>query len=187
MASRRRKLALHYGGIGLAIGALVVAAGVGGYTLGTASNDSTSDVPPQMLSAMGATHGETLALATGPMDEMEAVFVLDYLTGDLQCWVIGSRTGKFISQFKYNVTADLGIEQGKKPDYVMVTGAANFSGGGVANNIGETVVYVGDGNSGNVAAYAVPWNPNLGSRNAPQQGSLILLGMGKARLAAIRQ
>ena len=187
MASRRRKLALQFGGIGLAMGAVIVAVGVTGFALGTASNDSTPAVPSHVLDAMGSTHGETLALATGPLEDVEGVFVLDYLTGDLQCWVIGSRTGKFNSLFKYNVTADLGVEQGKKPDYVMVTGTANFRGGGVANNIGSTIVYVGDGNSGNVAAYAVPWNNALAARGAPQSGSLIRLDLGKARLAAIRE
>jgi hypothetical protein len=178
---------MQFGILGLAAGIVVTAVGIAGYSLGMLNtSQSNQNVPPAMLNAMGATHGETIAMATGPMDDCEALYVLDYLTGDLQCWVIESRTGKFNSLFKYNVTADLAVEQGKKPDYVMVTGSAGFRGGGIANNLGSSVCYVADGNTGNVAAYAVPWNSAASSQGRAQSGNLILLHVGKARMAAIR-
>lgn len=185
MTFGRQKLTLYYGALGLAMGALLAAVGVAGYTLG--KTNSNQQLPLPVLNAMGSTQGSMLSLATGPVDDVEGIFVLDHLTGELQCWVIGGRTGKFNSLFKYNVSADLGVEQGKKPDYTMVTGSANFRGGGASNNLASVICYVGDGNSGNVAAYAVPWNRALAAQSSPQSGSLIQLDIGKARLVDIRE
>jgi hypothetical protein len=139
------------------------------------------------LHASGATGGKSIALATGIIDEgTEGVFVLDFLTGDLQCWVINPRAGRFFNTFKTNVIADLGIEQGKTPDYAMTSGMVDFRGG-AGSAFGRSVVYVADGNTGNVACYAVPWNRAASTAVAPQAGVLQRVDLGKARQVAIQQ
>jgi hypothetical protein len=139
------------------------------------------------LHASGATGGKSLAMATGIIDEgTEGVFVLDFLTGDLQCWVINPRLGKFTNAFKTNVIADLGIEQGKTPDYVMTVGVADFRGG-PSSALARSVVYVADGNTGNVACYAVPWTRAAANAGAPQAGALQRVERWQARLVAIQQ
>jgi hypothetical protein len=88
--------------------------------------------------------------------------------------------------FKTNVIADLGIEQGKTPDYVMSAGVADFRGP-AGNQFGRSIVYVADGNTGNVACYAVPWNRAAVTGGAPQAGALARVAVGKARMVAIQE
>ena len=94
---------------------------------------------------------------------VEGVFFLDFLTGDLQCWVLNSRNGQLGGQFRHNVVQDLGVEQGKKPRYLMVTGAASFRRGTSGLQPADSIVYVADANTGHFAAYALPWNRQAGS------------------------
>lgn len=137
------------------------------------------------LHATGATGGKSLAMATGVIDEgTEGVFLLDFLTGELQCFVINPRVGQFTNMFKANVIADLGIEQGKTPDYVMTAGVADFRG---PAQVARSVVYVADGNTGNVACYAVPWSRQAATSIQPQYGPLTLVGKGKARTVPIQE
>jgi len=85
--------------------------------------------------------------------------------------------------FKYNVLQDLGVQQGKKPNYVMVTGNANFQVPGTS----MCAVYVADANTGNFAAYMLPWNRTQARSGAPQSGPFVLLDVGKARQIEIRE
>jgi hypothetical protein len=114
--------------------------------------------------------------------------MLDYLTGDLQCWGISPRNFLPAAQGKHNVLNDLGgVEEGKKPNYVMVTGAASFYRGADAMTApGGCVVYVADANTGKFAAYGMGYN-----RTALRAGGAVpvvfrLLGTGKARAVEIR-
>ena len=51
-----------------------------------------ADFPYSELKAATAGNGKTLAMATGQIDdESEGLFVLDFLTGDLYCWVFHPR------------------------------------------------------------------------------------------------
>jgi hypothetical protein len=180
-------------GSGVAAGLLVAAAFMSGQVIG--NGDSSARQPTlaeQLLGhtplhASGATGGKSIAIATGMMDEgTEGVFILDFLTGDLQCWVINPRSGTFSSIFKINVIADLGIEQGKAPDYVMTTGTVDVRGP-TGNAMGRSFVYVADGNTGNVACYAVPWNRQAVASGAPQVGALARVAVGKARVVAVQE
>jgi hypothetical protein len=186
--SRSRLPLIGAFGAGLALG-LAVTAGV---FLGRAQSSAERNLAERLLAetelhATGATGGKSLAIATGVVDEStEGVFVLDYLTGDLQCWVINPRAGQFTNMFKYNVIADLGVEQGKTPDYVMTTGVADFRGP-ASNAVGRSVVYVADGNTGNVGCYAVPWNRQAALNMSLQVGALQRVAVGKARAVAIQE
>ncbi len=180
-------------GAGLTLGLMLGLAVAVGVLLGTA-NQSGSEMSlaerflsERALHASGATGGKSMALATGVIDEgTEGVFILDFLTGDLQCWVINPRVGQFTNLFKTNIIADLGVEQGKTPDYTMTAGVADFRGP-ASNNFGRSVIYVADGNTGNVACYAVPWNRQLASTASVQTGLLQRVAVGKARVVAIQE
>ena len=52
--------------------------------------------PEGRLHAAAAVQNEAYAMATGPIDEdVEGLFILNVLTGDLQCSVMSIRTGRF--------------------------------------------------------------------------------------------
>jgi len=164
-------------GVGMLIGALV-----------TLSQPEVGfRLPEQLLHATATDNGGTMALATGPIDgEVEGLFILDFLTGELQCLVVNSRSGQLGGMFKHNVAVDLGVEQGKQPKYIMVTGMANFRTA-TAGNIrpAASIVYVADANTGNYAAYSLPWNRQAQQVNVAQFSPMVLIGAGSARQVAV--
>jgi len=135
------------------------------------------------LHASATDSGDTFGMATGMVAEgVEGVFFMDYLTGDLTCWVMNRRTGTAGGIFKYNVINDLGVDPArKKPRYLMVTGLAQLQRSGAAIRFGDSIVYVADGNTGAFAVYAVPWNRNAYATNNAQAAPLILLGKSAIR------
>jgi len=166
-------------GIGMLVGALVSSAG----------RDAAPLALRETILNATATHSaKTMAMATGVIDtDVEGLFVLDYLTGELQCYVLYPRIGQFGGVFKHNVIADLGVQQGKEPNFVMVTGQALFTRGAATATPAGCVVYVADANTGNFAAYTIMWNRTMFRANAPQQGTFTLLQVGKARTVGIRE
>lgn len=132
-----------------------------GMWIGQGSNTSPNLLGLEELKLKAAaSHGtDTFAIATGPVDEeTEGLFTLDFVTGDLQCFVIG-RQGAVAARFYWNVNdgKTFGAKRGKKPNYLLTTGAFTSSpsaGGKFAN----TLCYVVDANSGEVAAFGFPWN-----------------------------
>jgi len=116
--------------------------------------------PETPLRAVATDRIDTFAVATGPVDEdCEAVFFLDFLTGDLRAVVLSKNTGKFTSFFSYNVLQDLGIDPAKNPRFMMVTGMVNLRRGPGHAGVGRSVVYISEVTTGKVAAYALPWTP----------------------------
>lgn len=138
--------------------------------------------PTTMLNATATSGGTTMAIATGPIqDGVEGFFILDFITGDLTCSVLNPRTGALGGAYKANVVADLGVEQGKAPQYLMVTGSADFrtQGGNIAP--AECVVYVADANTGRYVGYWLPWNRQAAQYNFAQASPMVVLGKGSAR------
>jgi hypothetical protein len=176
-------------GLGLTMGLLVgVGMLVGALVARPASSTPVLQFPETLLHASGSHSGESFAMATGMFDEqVEGLFMLDYLTGDLNCSVLTPQVAAFTVQCHYNVCADLGVEQGKKPNFVMVTGVASFRRGSNMLNPASSVVYIADANSGNFAAYGVVYNATMLKTGTPQKGTFKLLGAGKARALAIRE
>lgn len=176
-------------GVGLTVGLLVgVGMLVGALVATKAQDPAPISLPETLLRATASHGGETLAMATGYIDsDVEGLFVLDFLTGDLQCWVIYPKFGKIGAQYKHNVINDLGVQQGKKPSYVMVTGHAEMLRGAAAASPAGCVLYVADSNTGNVAVYTLPWNRNLARAAGAQVGGFVLLTTGKARDVMIRE
>ena len=124
-----------------------------------------------------------MSMATGLIDEeMEGVFFLDFLTGDLACVVLASRKPNMINGiFKTNVIKDLSVDADKKPNYLMVTGGATFVGQTGQQQPGRCVVYVLDQNTGNFAGYGFMWNRTAATSLRAQGGAFIKLIAENAR------
>ena len=127
--SEQRRSALWMSG-GLAMGLLVGVGMVIGVFVATSSSEPARIELPDKLLHASATHGsDEFAIATGAVSEdTEGIFFLDFLTGELSCFVLYPRQGVFGGQFKINVVDHLGIQRGKNPKYVIVTGVTEFRG-----------------------------------------------------------
>ena len=113
--------------------------------------------PATPLHAVATDRYDTFAIATGPVDDqVEAIYFLDFLTGDLRAAVL-NRLGKFTAFYHYNILTDLGVEPGKNPRFLMVTGINDIQRGAARMRPSRSIVYVAEINSGVVAAYAIPW------------------------------
>lgn len=172
---------LFSGGLGL--GLLV---GIGMLFGALAATQFTSQprlhLPETLLQAVATNSADTIAVATGEISEgVEGVFLLDFLTGELRCWVVNPRTYALGGMFRHNVMADLGAEQGKATKYLIVTGKANFrqTGGNVQRT--DSIVYVVNATTGAFAAYSMPWNRNAAAFGAAQAAPMVLIGTGGIR------
>ncbi len=176
--------------VGLSIGLLVgVGMMIGTLTTIRHSPRPQVQIPETILHATASHSGKSFAMATGYIDtDIEGLFTLDYLTGDLKCWVLNPRAPQvgWAGGFQHNVIGDLGVQQGKDPNYVMVTGQASFQRGGATQSPASCAVYVADANTGNFAAYTVMWNRTLGKTGTLQQGPFTRILVGKARTLEIR-
>lgn len=144
------------------------------------------ELPVMELRASATDSTETFAVATGAVaGDVEGIFFLDSLSGDLQCTVFNPTARQFNSVFVRNVMADLQLDATKKPRFLLVTGDIREARRSNLQ-VGGALVYVVEANSGNFAAYAVPWQRNLFVSGRPQQGELLLLQVGSARTAAVR-
>lgn len=173
-------------GLGLTMGLLVGVGMFAGAVVATGLGKSTSPsmMPEIPLYAAGAHGAEGFAMATGNIDEdSDGLYTLDFLTGDLMCWMFNPRTGTFTGLFTANVLNDLGIpEKGKKPNYAIVTGLVSWRGGvsGPARP-GNALVYVADTNTGNFAAYGLFVNRAASGVGGLQKDALRKVAFGKAR------
>jgi len=130
-----------------------------------------------------ASHGsDTFAIATGHVDDdVEGLFTLDFLTGDLQCLVVNPRNGALGGWFKTNVASVLSVEKGKKPSYLLVTGTINVAGGYGGQRPAASLCYVADANTGEVAAFSFPWAKAMTSAGVAQANEMKLIGKWKVR------
>ena len=127
-------------------------AGQKGFTPGVESTALASPSPFVWESASG---GKQMSLATGRVDDgVEGVFALDHLTGDLYCWILSPRDGTLARTLPTNVSVILNVDG--DADYMMCTGILDIRGGRTGGDrVGDSVVYVGDGNTGRVAGFTV--------------------------------
>ena len=173
---------------GLLVGVGLLVGGIVGTRYASDRPAATGLTPPITRLHASATHGsDTFAMATGLVTpEVEGVFFLDYLTGELQCQVVSVRFFGLAGVYKHNVLADLGVEKGKKPNFLLATGQAQFRSTGGAVQFAGSIVYVADANTGAWAAYALPWNRQAETVGVTQVFPMKLIGGGKARELAIR-
>lgn len=149
-----------------------------------------ANLPPINLQAGTAARTKSMSMATGSIDgNAEALFVLDHVTGNIQCWLLNARTGQVGGIYRANAAADLAVA-GKTgaPDFIMTTGNFFFSGGNTGNNQpSKSVCYVGDANTGNVVGYNVIYNQQVLNRGGVEQGTLNLVCKGASRTAAVKR
>jgi hypothetical protein len=134
-----------------------------------------------------ATHGlDKFAIATGLVDGgVEALYFLDYLTGDMRAAVMNPKTGKFNSFFTRNIAADFG-GAGRNSGYLMVTGSADMPRGTANFQYARSIVYVAEASTGSVAAYTIPWNSSSQAAGKPQYGEFRPLDVAQFRTAFVR-
>ena len=121
--------------------------------------------------------GKSISVATGWIDdEVEGLYVLDHLTGNLQCWVMNSRSGEVGGVFRGNVNLALGLEGKADPDYVIATGRFDFKNFRQGNlKYANCICYVGESSTGKILAYSFTFDPTTGALGQPQMGDLILI------------
>jgi len=159
-----------------------------GLLVGAALMAATSGLRQQGSQVQAsATHGEdNFAIATGMIDDrLEAFYFLDFLTGDLRAAAVSRRTGEFVAFFERNIQQDFG-GRSKNPKYLMVTGLADIPRGRANTQIGQSLIYITEATSGEVSAYALPWNSSLSAKGLQQRGGFIRLGGGSFRTTFVR-
>ncbi len=141
--------------------------------------------PQTPLHAVATDRSKSFAMATGPVDDdVEAVYFLDFLTGDLTAVVLGRQGDGFTAFYRYKVLDDLEVNPSKNPQYLMTTGMVNLRRGAAGLRPGLAAVYVAEVTSGLVAAYAIPWDK--GARAAGRGQPLApLVPLGKTRFRAM--
>jgi hypothetical protein len=134
-----------------------------------------------------ATHGlDKFVIATGVVDAgVEALYFLDYLTGDLRAAVINPKTGTFNAFFTRNIAADFG-GAGANSGYLLVTGSADMPRGTANFQYARSVVYVANATTGQIAAYVIPWNSSSQAAGRTQYNQFQLLDVAQFRTAFVR-
>jgi hypothetical protein len=115
--------------------------------------------PPVLPVFATATHGQdNFAVCTGEVEDgLDAIYFLDFLTGDLRAAVMNVRSHKFTAYYHRNIMKDLEVKDPiKNPRFLMVTGIADLQRGAGNQRLGRAVVYVAELNSGVCVAYGVP-------------------------------
>jgi hypothetical protein len=143
---------------------------------------------PLGVHAATAAGNDGFSVATGQIDEnIEGLFLLDGLTGDLRCYVISVFNGKFFARMHRNVLKDLDIDNNKNTRLLMVTGRWNFRSQKGQMRPSDSLVYVVDSASGNFAAYTVPWNKLISSkgRQSGYLGEIELRDKGTSRDSSV--
>ncbi len=139
--------------------------------------------PNVPLHAVSTDRTDGFAIATGYCDEsVEAVYFLDFVTGELTAAVVSRQNGRFNAFYTHNVVADLGINPGKPPRFLLTTGTADLRrSGGKTMALSRSLVYVAELQSGNVAAYAIPWSSSAWNAGQTLSGDFTLLSVGRFR------
>jgi hypothetical protein len=136
--------------------------------------------PHTPIHAVATDRTESFLVATGMVDsDVEAIYLLDCLTGDLRAAVMGKARGGFTAIFVYpgaKLMQDFGLDPSKNPKFLMVTGLADLRSGS-QNAFGAAVVYVVELSSGKIAAYAIPWNRTVWNTRNFVSGALMPVGM----------
>jgi hypothetical protein len=144
--------------------------------------------PASPLHATATDRQDSFAMATGMVEGgFEAIFTLDFLTGDLRGAVPAFNNPRgFSALYARNVMEDLGVETGKNPKFMIVTGTATMRSGGQLM-YGGSVVYVAEVTTGKLAMYAVAFSPAMMNRvySGPPM-DFVLLNVVSIRTAAVR-
>jgi len=151
-----------------------------GLMIGMLFAQSWPNVP---LHAVATDRTDGFAIATGYCDEsVEAVYFLDFLTGDLSAAVVSKQNGQFNAFYTHNVAADLGLNPAKPPRFLLTTGTVDLRRtGGKTTTLSRSLVYVAELQCGKVAAYAIPWSSSAWNAGQTLRGQFTLLDVGRFR------
>ena len=94
---------------------------------------------------------------------------------------------RFNAFYERNILADLGVDPSKNPRYLMVTGMTDTPRGGGQARLSSSVVYVAEITTGQVAAYAIPWNAAQHSSGQMAKGVLMPMATTRFRTAVVRE
>lgn len=168
--------------------------------------------PRSPLHAVATDRTDNLVITTVPVDEsVEAIFVLDGLTGTLRGGVPSYRAkGVFQATWERNVNADLlgyikefnaGLQKAaarrggaprpeiqvpQSPKYMMTSGLIDIRGVTASTRPGRSILYVVEATSGVVLAYVVPWSAAAHSAGTVFQAPLDLWTAAPFTTAVIR-
>ncbi len=139
--------------------------------------------PNVPLHAVATDRTDGFAIATGCCDDsVEAVYFLDFLTGDLSAAVVSKQNGHFNAFYTHNVVADLGLNPARPPRFLLTTGTADLRRtGGKTTTLSKSLVYVAELQCGKVAAYAIPWSSSAWNAGQTLRGQFTLLDVGRFR------
>jgi hypothetical protein len=134
------------------------------------------------LHAVSTDRVANFALATGFCDDsVEAVYFLDFLSGDLRASVVSKQGGKFNAFYARKVSADLGVDLSKNPRFLISTGTADLRRTGARTSPSRSIVYVAEVTTGKVAAYAIPWSSSAWVSGQQMADEIILLDVTRFR------
>jgi hypothetical protein len=136
--------------------------------------------PHTPIHAVATDRTESFLVATGMVDsDIEALYLLDCLTGDLRAAVMGKGGGAFSAIFTYpgaKLLQDFGLDPSKNPKFLMVTGLVDMRSGS-QSNFGASVVYIVELTTGKIAAYTIPWSRSVWNTRKFVPGVLVPVGM----------
>ena len=189
MVRLRRRRAWGMLAAGVAIGLAVGGALAAGVAIGRHSDSATVAALGEVrLKAMAAQGNDNFVIATGVIDdEVEGLYTLDSLTGDLQCFVVNPRNGALGGWFKTNVAKDLTTEGSKKPSFLLVTGTIQTQGASGNQRPAGSLCYVVDASTGNAAAYSFLWGKAMVAQGVTQSAPMITVGKWKTRTVGVRE
>lgn len=115
--------------------------------------------PHEPAFAFATDRGQKFALLTGPAGppEMEGVFLLDFLTGNLQGHILNTRVGQFTRSYARNIGADFELDAKTDPQWAIVSGSGQLAAAR-GTQWGACLIYVAELTSGKVIAYAYPYS-----------------------------
>lgn len=119
--------------------------------------------PTQHASAFTSDRNDKFAVTTaltGPTSE--AVFVLDFLTGQVRGFALDRTASQYMWVYSRSVAQDFGVDPNKPARYALVSGMAQATGRGGAA-FAPSYLYVAELSSGRVQAYAIPYRTQRGS------------------------
>ncbi len=163
--------------IAMLLGSAIFAAGALFTSRNASMGAHAGGLMPVAFSPDATSNGKSISVATGVIDEsVEGIFVLDHLTGNLQCWIMNARSGEVGGVFRGNVLEALGLQGKNELDYVMATGRFDFSNFRKGNlRYADCICYVGESSSGKIIGYSLTYDPTTGARGKPQGGELIVV------------
>jgi hypothetical protein len=142
--------------------------------------------PHTPLHASSNDRYDDFAIATGAVDDTtEAIYFLDFLTGDLKAAAVGPFR-KFAALYQKNIRNDLG-DAGKSARYLMVTGMGPDVRGSRGNaRPSAAMLYVANCANGRIGAYNFAWDKNAITAGRTIIGQpIILMDIFQARTAVI--